>query len=740
MLPQLSFVEAFVTGCLRARRFTGAEIDAEVGKWATAWRRLSGLGRSEATDQQPPTLARADTPPSSGDRDRVELHALPRDLGDFTGRAIELAQLLNASLSRNTDSAVTVIAIDGMAGVGKTVLAVHVGHLLAADYPDAQLFIDLRAHMPNERPREPTDALEALLRAIGVPPDRIPSGVEQRALMWRSKLVGRRILIVLDNVASTSQVRPLLPGAPGCLVLVTSRRRLTGLDASQLLQLNVFEAPDATALFARIAGDHHSHREPTAVDDVVSLCGHLPLAVRIAAARLRHRPAWHVADLKRRLCDERHRLAELCTEDQDITAAFSLSYQHLDPGQQRLFRLIALPDGPDISAPAAAALGGLDTNKAERLLEDLVDHHLLEEPEPGRYRMHDLLREFATVLVERTDSTRVRKAAVRRLLDWYVHTSHSANKTLMPNRLHVTLDPIRPSSNTPLQFPTHQDAMDWCNRELANLVIATRLAADSGEHAIAWKLPATLWGFFYLSTHWAQWFRTHHIGLTAARQANDSYGEAWMLHSLGTRYWDRQHPDRALTLYHQALAIWAKIPDRWGEAQTLNNLGAALCAQRKFAQAQAPYKHALELRRTIGDRRGEAQTLSNLGELHRELHMLKQATRYFQQALTIHIEIGDHYGQGITLHNLGKLQYQMRNPNKASELLQRALKHRKAHGDQLGTAETLHLLGKVEQESGQVEKTREHWQQALAIFAKVNDPQAKDIHEALQRMSPSSQS
>ncbi|WP_214107646.1 AfsR/SARP family transcriptional regulator [Acrocarpospora catenulata] len=380
---------------------------------------------------------------------------LPRDIGSFTGRAAELAFLHDLAGTGDPGGPV-IAAIDGMAGVGKTTLAVHAAHQLAERYPDGQLFVDLRGFTRGGSPVDPADALDQMLRSLGVPGERIPHSPDARAALYRTALAGRRMLILLDNVAEEAQLRPLLPGSPHCLILITSRRRLAGLEDVRPLSLDVMPRRDAVTLFTRTAGEQRvSDAPPDLLDEIVELCGRLPLAIRIAAARLRVRPGWTPAHLADRMRDHQNRLGELEVGRLSITAALDLSYQHLTPGQQDMYRLLGLHPGPDIERHAAAALVGTTPDHAGRLLDELVDAHLLQEPTPGRYRFHDLPRAHATATLADEDTDHDRRAALTRLFDHYIQTATRAITT----------------AHTPHQDPAPRtQALDWLNAELVNLL------------------------------------------------------------------------------------------------------------------------------------------------------------------------------------------------------------------------------------------------------------------------------
>ncbi|HEY2077680.1 MAG TPA: BTAD domain-containing putative transcriptional regulator, partial [Streptosporangiaceae bacterium] len=365
---------------------------------------------------------------------------LPGDAADFTGRDRELRELLAVLPQDETAQTVVIGAIDGMAGVGKTTLAIHAARLLADRYPDGQLFVDLHGHTPGRDPDDPAAALDYLLRAIGVSGENIPDSLESRAALWRAELAGRKVLLLADNAASAAQASPLIPGTAGCLVLVTSRRRLTSLDAAHMLALDTMPPDDSLRLFAAVAGAERTAAEPEATREVLRLCGYLPLAIRISAARLAARPAWTVDYLAGCLSDEQERLVELAADDRSVTAALAVSYQQLTPGQQRLFRLLGLHRGPDIDAYLAAATASVTLAEARQLLEDLVDAHMLQQPAPGRYRFHDLVRDHARAAAWQAEPETTRSDAIGRALDYYLHVAHQANAILRPSRAEAPLE------------------------------------------------------------------------------------------------------------------------------------------------------------------------------------------------------------------------------------------------------------------------------------------------------------
>ncbi|WP_170211859.1 AfsR/SARP family transcriptional regulator [Saccharothrix australiensis] len=575
-----------------------------------------------------PALVPADTRP---------VHALPHDIADFTGRDQELAQLLDTV--RDPSGATTVIAaIDGMAGMGKTALAVHAAHRLSSCYPDVQLFIDLHAHTADRQPVDTAAALGTLLRSVGVPGERIPAGLDERAALWRSTLAGRKALVVFDNVVSAAHVRPLLPGGPRCLALVTSRRRLTDLDSARTLSLDVLPHRQAVALFTRVLGDER--REPGAVGEVVGLCGHLPLAIRIAAARLRSRPVWTVGRLAGRL---RAGLSELATGDRSVVTALHLSYRQLTEAQQRLFRLLGLHPGADFDGWSAAALTAAGVVEVERTLEELVDLHLLQEPEPGRYRMHDLLRAFAVELTTATDSAQSRHAARTRLRDRYLSTAARAVDVVAPGDDHV-----RPPADLPgPALSGYAEAMAWLERERENLVATAIAGAHSGE------LSTTLLRYLDLRGYHDDALALHGHAYATARGRADAEAECQALGNLGTACERLGRYDSAEKHHRNALDLARSVGALPLEGRTHNNLANVYLAVADHHNALVHYRQALDIAVRTGNRVGQCRSANNLGIVHERLGQYDEAAVQHTEALTVAEQVGDVAGRGYALHSLG---------------------------------------------------------------------------------------
>jgi DNA-binding SARP family transcriptional activator/Flp pilus assembly protein TadD len=705
------------------RRILADELGTDPGP---ELRELHGrMLRGELPQAQPVPLA--GRPAAAGPR-----NDLPGDVAGFTGREAEIAQLL-AALPTEAGTAVVVSAINGMAGIGKTALVVHAAHRLADRYPDTQLFIDLHAHTIGRGPVDPRSALDTLLRALGVNSRDIPDGLDERAARWRAELARRRALIVLDNAASAAQVRPLLPGSASCLALITSRRRLTDLDTARTIPLDVLPPTDAAALFAQVVGDDRAATSPPETAAVVRLCGYLPLAVRIAAARLRSRPAWTVHDLEIRLSqpaaenrsgtsfgDEHRRLAELSTGDRSVAGAFMLSYQQLGPARQRLFRLLGLHPGADVEAKAAAALAGIDPDSAERDLEDLVDAHLLDQTRAGRYRLHDLLRHFAADLARQAEPEADRRQSLTQLFDYYLHGVSLASGQLDPRGRRVTVTLTHPPTS-PAALSNYADALAWCDAERANLTSVVHHAAEHGWHTHAWQLPALLWQYFRTRGRYRESIDLHELALIAATHLGDHKAWAEIQRDLGITHERLGRYPEARDRHRQALARYRQIGDEWGEGATLANLGVVHERLGQYPEAVDHYQQALTLRRKVGDEWGEGSTLGYLGLVYERLGRFFEALDHHRDALALRRKTGDKRGEGATLTCIGMVYERLSRYEEALDHHQQALVLMRASGDAQGEGAALGNLGNVYRNLARYHEAHEHHQQSLAAMRKVGD-------------------
>jgi DNA-binding SARP family transcriptional activator len=673
-----------------------------------------------------------------GQAGRVPVPAqLPADIADFTGRAAEVAEvcrLLRGEGEPGNPGAVPVVCVVGSGGLGKTTLAVHAAHRLAAEFPDGQLHASL---LGATQPASPADVLARFLRDLGTRPGQIPAGEEERAAQYRSRLAGRRVLVVLDDARDAAQVRPLLPGSASCAVLITSRGRLPELVGTRVIDLDVLPGDDARTLFARVAGEERASAEPAATQEVLAACAGLPLAIRIAGARLAARGGWNIHYLAGRLADERRRLDELRAGNLAVRASFEVSFASLagsaGPGEvdpARAFRLLGIWTGPSVPLPAAAALLGADEAATAAALEVLVDAHLLDEPAAGQFRFHDLLRVYAADRARAQESDRDRRDAIIRVLTWYLHTAEAAAAVISPQHARVPLGAL-PEGVVPLEFGSLEDALAWCESQRPGLVAAVRLAGASGLDELAWKLAASQMSFFYRRSHWADWVTTHETGLAAARRLADRPAEAWMLNNLGMAY-GVQRREEAVGCFGQALAICREVGDRQGEGRAANNVAKACLDLGRFPQALEAAQRALVIQRQAGSRYLEGIALNILGCASREMGRYEPAVGYLQQALAIFRELGDPLVEADSLSDLGEVYLDTGRLEEALACLRDSAGMWRAIGNRHGEAATLVRLGTALRLAGEPGQAGEALARALALFGELGDlAQAAAVRAAL---------
>jgi tetratricopeptide (TPR) repeat protein/transcriptional regulator with XRE-family HTH domain len=657
-------------------------------------------------------------------------HQLPPNIAHFTGRAVELSRLRALVAQRRPRTVVTLV-IAGAPGMGKTALAVHLAHELAPDFPDAQLYVNLHGYEPAQR-LGPSQVLDRFLRALSGRAEVLPADLEEQAASFRGLLVGRRALLVLDNASSPEQVRPLIPATPSC-VLITSRDLLAGMvatEGAQLLPLDVLAPGEALELLGRSAGAKRVKAEPDAAAEVVRLCGYLPLAVRIAGARLATRPAMRVATLVERLADERSRLTELSAGDVGVRASFAFSYQALSPGPARMFRRLGLVPGPDFACGVAAALTGQSAQAAESDLEALVDTHLLDiAPAPGRYRLHDLLRLYAREQAQAEETAQDRQDARRRMIEWYLDTADAAEQLLIPGRRRLPYEPTgrwgKPA------FDTLGQALAWFELERASLVAVINEAAACGLHSFVWQLSDALLSFFLLRSHWGDWQATHRAGLAAAQEAGERLAEAWMMVSLGQCCRILRQFDQAADLNRRGLKIFGELGNADGQARALTNLGRDYVKLRRFSEAVDCLRQSLvTLRETdYPHRRGVA--LHYLGEAYRELHRFEEAVDCYQRSLAIRRALGNRWDEGGNLCDLGQAYRELQRFEEAADSLRESLAIAREVGDRWGEGRSLELLGLVVERTYGIQAALGYWREALAIFSELGDPRADKVRSLL---------
>ena len=654
------------------------------------------------------------------------LRQLPADLPTFTGRREQLELLIAdaAHADAGRSATVAISAIEGMGGVGKTQLAVHAAHRLVRSgrFGDAQLYVNLRGFDPDRPPADPSAVLDAFLRQLGVPAPRIPATREERSAMFRDALHGKQALVLLDNAADEDQVRDLIPAGSGCLVLITSRRTLLGLDAAATLVLDVLSPSEALELIGRIIGADRVTAELEAATAIARACGHLPLAVSVAAARLRSRPSWTLAETARRFAEEG--MDSITIGRRNIRAVFDLSYRTLPDPIRRAYRLLGAFPGRDFAVPAAAALLGHPSATARAQLEDLMDEHLLRQQSPGRHEFHDLIREHAAHCLSDEDAEE-QDAAARRLQCWYLRTADAAATLLDPHHAALPIPPSPPRTPAPMAFTDRAGALAWFEAERANLTAVTDAAAGAES---AWLLAFALVPFHDLRTLWSDLIATHQVGLAAAQQLDDQLGQGWMHHGLARAYANRRDHEAAEQHYRRAIdAFGGAHPD--GALRALGSL-AALYGQLGDIAASIVYvRRALELARQLGNSRGEVILLGTLGNCHSSLGRIPEAVTCLQEAVARSEALGDVHTQGITLGNLAEVQGRAGNLDAAADCARRALDLQRQEGYRSGEARNLRRLADIVEEQGNGDTARKYRIAALTIYEDLGDPEAEEVRK-----------
>jgi tetratricopeptide (TPR) repeat protein len=635
---------------------------------------------------------------SPGTAMRIKPHQLPGDTAFFTGRELELSDL--KALLRGRQPGVPgmaiIAAVGGIGGTGKSALAIRAAHQLSGGFPDGQLYVNLHGTTLGFEPVDPLEALGGFLRALGVPSEDVPRNLEDAEGRYRSLLRDRRMLIVLDNAHSAAQVRPLLPASPTCAVLITSRAPLAELESAERVSLGAMPPHEATQLLGKVASHDRIAADPDAAAEIAAACSHLPLALRIAAGRLAARPAWTPRDLADRLADQRSRLSQLQLGDLAVRASFQVSYQTLPPELARLFRLLGLPEGPSIGVPATAAVLDQPVAEAEGLLEQLVDHNLLESPHLGRYRLHDLLRLFAHEQATSDEPESERTMALQRLLTFYLATTQQADQRLRPGR---PLDGEPATSLQQLSFTDLDEAARWLEVERATLVKAVQQAAGLPPFArIAGELTTALRGFFELRSYFADWEQTSKAALRAARQRRDDRALATAHLNLGIVALQRHRRHEARWLLDEALSGYRKVADQLGQARALTSIGNLHRARGEYDLAVRSLEEGLDLRRKQGDCHGEAVTLHILGLVFVDQRDYKQGMARFEQSLALFDKLGDRWGQANVRLRLSEAYHRQGRDEDAIDALQQSLKLSRELGHRRQEAEALTQLGLLHHE------------------------------------------
>ncbi len=649
---------------------------------------------------------------------------LPDDLVDFTGRSTDLDRLRHAlrrghEVGHEAGHAVVISAIEGMAGVGKTQLAVHAGHVLAAEQPfDHVLFVNLRGFHPDpaQPPADPAAALDSFLRLLGVSGQQIPHDLAARAALYRHRLADKRALVVLDNAADEEQVAPLLPDGPDCLTLVTSRRSLTGLRPAIHLAVDVFTLDEAHDYLKRAVSEVPVGEDPGAVARIAQRCGYLPLALGLLAGQMRTTPGWTVTDHADRL-DERHRARRL---DSGVELALSLSYQHLPSERQRLLRLLALHPGHDFDAYATAALGDIDVPTAEKHLRQLCHEHVLQQAGASRYTLHDLVRAYAADRARDEDRPPDRRAALTRLFDQYLYAAATAMNTMHPAERNRRLRIPPPATAMP-EVAEPAAAGAWLDAERTNLMGTAAYAATRGWPEYTIRLATILYRYLDSSNHYTDAVVLHTHAARAAHHSGDPDAEAHALIDLGTAYWRSERYQSAAEHYQQALSLVRAIGDRLGEARTLTNLGLVHWSLGEYRQAVDLHQRSVTMFREIGDRSGEARALDNLSVVYERLGRIRSAAEQYQQSLALFREIGDRSGEASAHLGFGEVCLRLDQHQQATDSYRRSLALFREIGNRSGEAAALMGVGRVHGRLGRHRRAIDHLQQALAICRAVDD-------------------
>ncbi len=647
---------------------------------------------------------------------------LPADVSGFTGRAASL-RILDGARAGTGPTAPALAVITGTAGVGKTALAVHWAHRIADRFPDGQLFVNLRGYDRGPA-ADPADVLALFLRSLGVSPDRVPAGLDERAALYRTMLAGRRMLVLLDNAANAGQVRPLLPAGPDCLVLVTGRGGLGGLVAGQgaaRLRLDVLGADEAAVLLHRLLG-RRTTAEPRAAADIAALCGFLPVALRVAAANLADSPHQTLAGYAESLRSG-DRLGLLAVDGDDeaaIRATFDLSYQRLDGPARRLFRLLGLHPGPEVDPRAAAALAGLPAADSRRLLGVLVNAELMQETRPDRFGFHDLLRAYAADRAAAEDPAAQRQAAVTRLLDWYRYAANVAVDLLRPHRAGLRLDlPVPPTG--PLDLVDATAANAFLETELPTLLAATRHAAARGWDEHAWQLPHLLWPWFEVGGYLDDWLAMGRLAVAGAGRLADRQAQAESRRGLAAVHRRLGRPDEALEYQRQALDLQRDRGDRRGQAAIRNDIAITQGGVGRLTEAADQLRQALELYRQVGDAHGEAAVLGNLASVSQGLGEYPAAREHLRRGLELARQAGDHRTQAAMLGSLGVLHLVLGDHADAAEHARQSVELYRSTRDRLGEARGLAVGGVALQRLGRYADAARAHRQALDHFRQIGD-------------------
>lgn len=658
---------------------------------------------------------------------------LPLITPDFVGREEALAAL-DAGLHRadGETPGVVITAVSGMAGVGKTTLALHWAHRVADRFPDGQLHVDLRGY-DESGVVSASDALQGFVQALGVPQARIPSGTQARAGLFRSLLATRRMLVVLDNARDSAHVRPLLPGAGNSVVVVTSRNRLAGLvtsEGARSLTLDVLSATESARMLARRVGPR-VEAEPDAAADIVTLTGRLPLALAVVAARVANHPAFPLHAFAAELRPSGALLDVL--EDGDAQRVLSWSYLALTEEAARLFRLLGLHPGPDLTLDAAAALAGAPAHSVRPLLRELTRLHLLTEHRPGRYLFHDLLRTYASALVRTTEPSAGVLQARERFYDHCLHRAHAAAVLVQPQWPAVVPVPPLPS-NSGDRARDAEAALGWFADERQVLLRTVAQAAARGFETYSWQLAWALTAYLAPLGLWQDQRAVQETALAAAERSGEEVGEAMACRLLARAEARLGALDTAERLLRRALGLYERLGEHNGQAQTLHNYVELCYMGGRLAEALEHGREALRLYGLSGNRDGEARTLNAMGWLHAAEGDHPAAIDHCTRALDRQRQAGDRNGQAATLDSLGFAYHHLARYDRAVACYEEAIALFRSSADRYHEAETLVRLGDTHLVTGRPAAAEEVWGRAAAMFDALWDPEAETVRKRLAEL------
>jgi DNA-binding SARP family transcriptional activator/tetratricopeptide (TPR) repeat protein len=665
---------------------------------------------------------------------------LPLDVRGFTGRVAELRRLdavLEDGAGQST--AMPTVVISGTAGVGKTALAVHWAYRSMARFPDGQLYVNLRGFAPDEPALTPADAIRGFLDALGVAPRARHSDLEAQVALYRSSLAGQRMLVLLDNARDVQQVRPLLPGAPGCVVLVTSRNLLPGLHAlegAHLLELDLLRPAEARDMLSRRLGEARVAAEPEAVDRIITTCARLPLALAIAGARALAQPQFPLKILADRLRDAGRALDGLADEGaSDLRAAFSWSYRALNPQSAQLFRLLGLHPGPHVTPEALASLAGVSIDDSNRMLATLTRACLVTEQIPGEFAFHDLLRAYAIELSRQIDPDGEREAARARLYDHYLYTATRSGLFLQLHRSSAAIPPL-PAGIICIEFNDHQDAYDWFTAEHPVLLNIIADAAVGGFDSHVWRLAQVTAEYCYYHGHRQDLTTANGLALRAASRVGDRTGQAYAHRGLAGAAMSSGRPEQAGEHLRSALALFTEVDDAVGQALIHRNIALVLEAVGDIAGAQDHIDEALALYKVTDDQAGQARTLDEKGWYSALLGDFPEALAACLQSLSWYDRLDDPHGEAGTWLSLGYIHWHTGNHAGAEASYQRALELYRRTGDLTDEAAALTGLGDAREAAGDASGARESWRLALDILDRIEDPTAQTVRDRLHASAP----